>query len=80
MFEGFRVNSRWPPNHVTYQEEINKLEKGRHGEYMCKVSSRSVLRSGEEDFLNLFIFNPRWLPNHVTYDIINLNSASYRGP
>ncbi len=42
MFEGFRVFSRWPPNHVTYQEEINKLEKGRLGEYMCKDSPQSV--------------------------------------
>ena len=42
MFEGFSVNSRWPPNRVTDQEEINKLEKAPHGEYMCIVSSQSV--------------------------------------
>jgi len=42
MFECFRVFSRWPPNHVTYQDEINKLEKGPLGEYTCKVLPQSV--------------------------------------
>ena len=42
MFEGFKVFSRWPPNHVTDQEEINKLERGPHRECTCKVSPQSV--------------------------------------
>ena len=70
MFEGFKVNSRWPPNRVTDQEEINKLEKAPHGAYMCKVSSQSVQPFWRRRFLKFINFNPRWLPNHVTYEVI----------
>ena len=42
MFEGFRVNSIWPPNHVTYQLEINKLVKGCLGESVCEFLPQSV--------------------------------------
>ena len=71
MFEGFKVNSIWPPNHVTYQYEINKLEKGRHGECVCKVSPQSVQPFWRRRFfLFYFKFKTRWLPNQVTYDVI----------
>ena len=52
IFESFRVFSRWPPNHVTYQEEIFKLEKGPLVEYMCKVSPQSVQPFWRRRFLN----------------------------
>ena len=42
MFESFRVNSIWPPNHVTYQLEINKLVKGCLGESVCEILPQSV--------------------------------------
>ena len=42
MFEGFRVNSIWPPNHVTYQLEINKLVKGFIGEGVCEFLPQSA--------------------------------------
>ncbi len=59
MFEGFRVNPRWPPNHVTDQEEINKLEKARHGEYMCEVSSQSILPFWRRRFLKFIHFQSK---------------------
>jgi len=55
MFEGFRVNSIWPPNHVTYQLEINKLVKGCLGESMCVNFCLNLSsRSGEEDFFLIY--------------------------
>ena len=42
MFEGFRVNSIWPPNHVTYQLEINQLVKGCLGESVCEFFPQYV--------------------------------------
>ena len=42
MFEGFRVNSIWPTNRVTYQLEINKLVKGYLGESVCEFLPQSV--------------------------------------
>ncbi len=69
MFEGFRINSRWPPNHVIYQEEINKLAKGRHAEYMCKGLLQSVQPFWRRRLKKKKKFKTRWLPKYVTDDV-----------
>ena len=68
MFDGFRVFSRWPPNHVTYQEQINKLEKGPLGEYMCKVSPQSVQPFWRRRIKKIYL-KTRWLSKYVTDDV-----------
>ena len=59
MFEGFRVNSIWPPNHVTYQLEINKLVKGCLGESVCEFLPQSVQPFRWRRFLKFINFQSK---------------------
>ncbi len=59
MFEGFRVNSIWPPNHVTYQLEINKLLKGCLGESVCEILPQSVQPFWRRRFLKFINFQSK---------------------
>ena len=38
----FFFNPIWPPNHITYHLEINKLVQACLGEHVCKVLPQSV--------------------------------------
>ena len=59
MFEGFRVNSIWPPNHVTYQLEINKLVKGCLAESVCEFLPQSVWPFWRRIFLKFINFQSK---------------------
>ena len=69
IFEGFRVNPKWLPDHVTYDIIVFKLYSAWIVYHLCTVSLRSVKRFCRR-FFYYFFEKTIWLPNHVMDDVI----------